>query len=121
MSSSLNQTTGGQHLQNKPRSLAKQEASGDVVGRTSFSVKSAWRAAGAEKSVMSAEKMSSLSRLKAQRVGYSHAFDKSMKPPIVKKVEKNQVVISINCSKAVTVAGYEKICGLMEPVKTKLQ
>ena len=34
--------------------------------------------------------------------------------------EKNQLLLSINCSKAIPVQGYNMICDIMQPFKSKL-
>ena len=36
------------------------------------------------------------------------------------KKQKNQVVITMNCSKAIPIPGFQQICSIMEPYKNKL-
>jgi hypothetical protein len=37
------------------------------------------------------------------------------------KKERNQVVITMNCSKAIPIPGYQQICEIIEPYKTQLK
>ena len=97
-----------------------------MAGRTSFSVRSVRKGGDQgkqylhtmENSIFSGNPYSS----KQQNTEEMGRLDPSLRPPTKPRLgEKPPVLISFNCSKAISIPDYEKLCEIMEPVRTKLQ
>jgi len=70
-----------------------------------------------ENSVFSGRRYSS----KEQATEEAGRADPSLRPLAKSGLgDKQAVLISFNCSKAVSIPDYEKLCQIMDPVRTKL-
>ena len=103
-------TRGGSRT--KPSSLVLKEAERDLVGKTCYDSKHTI------KSGKLRESRAASSRNHFVRVHSTLAeeFKLDEKPR-----EKNQVLLTFNCNKAIPTEGYNMLCDLLEPWKSKLQ
>ena len=112
---------GSNVILSKPKRLESQENNLDRVGLSSFAVKN--RTRGLQRLTIDRGSNYFDGTKVSVPIQTSTLLVNNLKPAMTEqmKKEKNQVLISMNCSKALPLEGYQNICDLMKPYKGKLR